>query len=202
MRKFGYAFEQPLARRALLKMMGISPLLSVVASCDSSLDEQDKALSNIPAPGFNPTEEKILRVVQLILFPDDGNGPSAEDIFAFKYLQWALQDPANQADGDFDFIQKGIGWLDDLARSRHQAGMMQLTSSQQSDLITTIANSSAGENWLSLLLYYISEALCLDPIYGGNREEIGWRWLEHQAGFPRPQLGTRYFEFDYPKGAL
>jgi gluconate 2-dehydrogenase gamma chain len=30
--------------------------------------------------------------------------------------------------------------------------------------------------------------------YGGNPDGIGWQWLEHQAGFPLPEKGQRYFE--------
>jgi gluconate 2-dehydrogenase gamma chain len=49
-----------------------------------------------------------------------------------------------------------------------------------------------GRAWLSLLLYYIFEALLSDPVYGGNPGEIGWRWLEHQPGFPRPPADKIY----------
>jgi gluconate 2-dehydrogenase gamma chain len=58
-----------------------------------------------------------------------------------------------------------------------------------------IVDSSAGENWLSLLLYYLFESLTLDPVYGGNPDGIGWHWLEHQPGFPRPTKETSYRHF-------
>jgi gluconate 2-dehydrogenase gamma chain len=45
---------------------------------------------------------------------------------------------------------------------------------------------------LSLLLYYIFEALLSDPVYGGNPGGIGWQWLEHQPGFPRPPADKIY----------
>ena len=32
------------------------------------------------------------------------------------------------------------------------------------------------------------------PSYGGNPNGIGWQWLEHQAGFPLPPAGKRYYE--------
>ncbi len=49
-----------------------------------------------------------------------------------------------------------------------------------------------GRNWLSLLLYYIFEALLADPVYGCNPNGIGWKWLEHQPGFPRPPADKIY----------
>ena len=39
---------------------------------------------------------------------------------------------------------------------------------------------------------YIFEALLSDPVYGGNPEGIGWRWLGHRPGFPRPNQRNRY----------
>ena len=36
------------------------------------------------------------------------------------------------------------------------------------------------------------EALLLDPLYGGNKEEKGWKWLNHTPGFPRPTEELRY----------
>ena len=35
----------------------------------------------------------------------------------------------------------------------------------------------------------------LDPVYGGNPEMIGWKWLEHQPGFPAPIEGKTYRDF-------
>ena len=46
------------------------------------------------------------------------------------------------------------------------------------------------------VMYYLAEALMLDPVYGGNPDMIGWKWLEHQAGFPRPVAGKTYRDFE------
>lgn len=62
-------------------------------------------------------------------------------------------------------------------------------------MLKKISQSRAGENWLSLLLYYLLESLTLDPIYGGNTDGMGWQWLGHQAGFPRPVQGKTYLDF-------
>ena len=43
-------------------------------------------------------------------------------------------------------------------------------------------------------MYYLLEALLADPVYGGNTDEVGWKWLGYTAGFPRPPIGKRYFE--------
>ena len=33
-----------------------------------------------------------------------------------------------------------------------------------------------------------------DPIYGFNTNESGRKWLEHEAGYPRPTKETMYDE--------
>ena len=38
------------------------------------------------------------------------------------------------------------------------------------------------------------EGFFADPVYGGNSNGIGWAWLEHQPGFPRPPVGRRHYE--------
>jgi gluconate 2-dehydrogenase gamma chain len=50
-----------------------------------------------------------------------------------------------------------------------------------------------GKQWISTILRYILEALLTDPIYGGNPNAIGWKWLDHQPGFPRPPANKRYY---------
>ena len=90
------------------------------------------------------------------------------------------------------FILNGPNWLNELANSEHGKAFVQLTTVQQEQLLQRIAQSQAGENWLSLLLLYIFEALLSSPIYGGNPNGIGWRWLEHNPGFPQPTINTSY----------
>ena len=145
---------------------------------------------------FNPQQKKIIETVQQHLLPDDGDGPDAKAINAYGYLEFALTDAKNIADGDPEYIVKGIGWLEDLSKQSQGDSFLKLPQDKQSQLLERIATSSAGENWLSLLIYYLTEALLLDPIYGGNTEQKGWQWLEHQAGFPRPVKGKTYRDFE------
>ena len=137
-------------------------------------------------------QKKILEAVQIQLFPADGDGPSATDINALPYLEWALTDPGNVEDGDKEFIIKGIGWLEDLSKETEANSFIKLSEEKQYGIIQKISESEAGENWLSLLIYYLLEALLLDPVYGGNPDGIGWKWLAHQPGFPRPPKDKTY----------
>jgi len=90
------------------------------------------------------------------------------------------------------FIVNGVGWLNDIASKRHEAVFIDLNGDQREDVLRQIEKTGAGERWISLILLYVFEALLSDPVYGGNTDQIGWRWLEHQPGFPRPPASQRY----------
>lgn len=199
------AFETGLNRRAFLRRSGAAALLVGIAASKPQLlaakeggslavKEQGASLSLTKADIDSQTKSVIVQV-QSHLFPDDGDGPSAADLQAFEYLSWALTDPDNQADGDLEFILQGVGWLEELAKSTHGDSLLKLDFDIQAQLIEKIARSRAGENWLSLLLYYLIEALTLDPVYGGNPNGVGWKWLGHQSGYPAPVLGKTYRDF-------
>ncbi len=125
------------------------------------------------------------------LFPDDGNGPSARDIHATVYLRALLDDPEFDPE-EASFIHKGVGWLDDLAMKRAGAPFADLDTTARERTLREVAASDTGESWLATLLLYLFEALLADPIYGGNPDGIGWRWLDHQPGFPRPTANQTY----------
>lgn len=201
------ALESGLNRRAFLRESSIALLVAGIVGCkpdtpkspsnDSELPTKDQSSENQYKQTFvfDKHQKQTLTMVQNHLFPDDGDGPSANDINALNYLTWALTDPDNQDDGDGDFVVKGIGWLDGLAEQTQGDLFVNLPHDAQQKLLEQIARSSTGENWLSLLVYYLLEALLLDPFYGGNTNGVGWKWLKHQPGFPAPDNDTHYLKF-------
>ncbi|MGX5175145.1 gluconate 2-dehydrogenase subunit 3 family protein [Aliikangiella sp. IMCC44653] len=195
-----FPLAKGLNRRAFLRGGSAATLGAALLGCHDKAPTLDSTQSPVQTSNqpstFNSTQTQIITQVQQLLFPDDGNGPSAKDLNAMGYLEFAMSDTKNQDDGDPEFLKKGVGWLQDLAKQTQGEDFLKLTQPKQQALLEQIAQSSAGENWLSLLLYYINEALTLDPIYGGNPNQVGWHWLEHQAGFPRPEKGKTYRDFD------
>jgi gluconate 2-dehydrogenase gamma chain len=199
-------FISPLAsglnRRAFLRQTSASILIAGIAACKpnvpSSSNTENKAPNTTIASDkfvFDDHQKKSLVAVQMQLFPSDGDGPSATDINGLAYLEWALTDPGNIDDGDGEFIVKGIGWLDGLSEQTQGDKFINLSSKQQDKVLKQIGESSTGENWISLLLYYLIEALLLDPFYGGNPDGIGWKWLKIQPGFPTPDKNANYLTF-------
>jgi len=190
-----------LNRRAFLKTSAAISLLAGLTACKPSTpilktEVKGPNISTKTQNFFSKKQQATLDAVQMQLFPNDGNGPSARDLNAIDYLEWAMSDEQNINDGDPEFIAKGIGWLDDLSDQTQGNVFIKINNTQRDKVLKQIAASNAGENWLSILMYYLTEALMLDPVYGGNVEESGWKWLEHQAGFPQPIIGKTYRDFE------
>ncbi len=132
------------------------------------------------------------------LLPSSPTGPSAKEIQATAYLHQIMTVQPTEQD-EKDFILKGVGWLNGYANSQKSANFAQLDFNDKEQLLRGISQSRAGQNWLNTLLSYIFQAMLAPPSYGGNPNGIGYQWLEHQAGFPLPKEGQRYFEL--PKRA-
>jgi gluconate 2-dehydrogenase gamma chain len=127
----------------------------------------------------------IVESVQEILFPPDENGPGASEINASSYLKWVLSDEEMDQE-EKNYILNGIGWVDETSEEVFSKQFLQLTQEEKEQLIKKISLEGWGESWLSVILTFIFEALLCDPQYGGNPDSIGWNWLSHNPGLPRP----------------
>jgi gluconate 2-dehydrogenase gamma chain len=136
---------------------------------------------------------QVIDMVQQHLFPSEPDSPGAKQINALAYLRFVVRDPKVEAE-EREFIVKGAGWLEGMAQEMTQRTFTELGESQREQVLRRIAASQAGENWLSTLILYLMEALLTDPAYGGNPGGIGWRWLQHVPGYPRPPTDKTYPE--------
>jgi len=135
----------------------------------------------------------IVKSVQNILYPSDGNGPGAYDVLADSYLLWVLSDKRMDPE-EKDYLINGIGWVDETAEENFSKGYLQLTQSEKEILIADISKETWGSSWLGVILTFIFEALLSDPQYGGNTDKIGWDWVHHNPGYPRPTEALLYPE--------
>lgn len=120
-------------------------------------------------------------------------GPGAKDIAALVFLKNMLDAPDTNAEHR-DFILKGTGWLNDLSSKQYQQAFIHLNPIQKEQILRKVEGSDAGGRWLSQMMTYLIEALLSDPVYGGNKNQLGWQWLEHIPGFPRPGVDKVYFK--------
>ncbi|MDJ0807830.1 MAG: gluconate 2-dehydrogenase subunit 3 family protein [Gammaproteobacteria bacterium] len=173
--------QETLSRRRFLLRMAGGSLALLMPLSQSAQDEN----------GDPDRQWRVLGAVQNRLFPSEANAPGAEELNALDYLKWVVADRKLDAE-DRRFILRGVDWLEDLTREVHAQSFSDLSIEQQDAILRRIARSDAGENWLATLLLYLFEALLSDPVYGGNPHEVGWHWLGHRPGFPRPTAHNRY----------
>ncbi|HFD31555.1 MAG TPA: gluconate 2-dehydrogenase subunit 3 family protein [Gammaproteobacteria bacterium] len=157
---------------------------------------RSKNENNIPATLKEPW--LTISVVQEHLFPAEKDSPGAKDIHALEYLQSMITAPDIEAE-DRKLIHDGVGWLNDLSKQQYSKQFIELTEDDKEKILRRVEGSNAGSRWLSLLLTYLIEALLSDPVYAGNPKGIGWKWLNHQPGFPLPNKSKMYFKLGKPR---
>ncbi|XQW84913.1 gluconate 2-dehydrogenase subunit 3 family protein [Thalassotalea piscium] len=177
-----------LSRRKLLKAAAGTSALAIIPFNQLALAAQTSFDSKLKTDPW-----LTLDAVLNHLLPVSDVGVSAKDIQATYYLyQLVHQQPTAQ--DEIEFIYKGVGWLNGYAVKQTQQAFVLLDKSDKETMLRDISHSEAGDNWISMLISNLYEAMLSAPSYGGNPNGIGWKWLEHQAGFPLPVAGERYFE--------
>ena len=125
--------------------------------------------------------EAILAGVQELLLPKTKHMPSASEINALGFLRNALKSEHMDSD-DRDFILEGA-----IEFHQYFPNFLEANAPKRLALLKKALKKEYFEAWCSLLMYYGLEAMFSDPIYGGNRNELGWKAVSHIPGEPRPK---------------
>lgn len=172
-----------------LLLLGAASQIPFLSACDPIEDDINQI--TFETDPLSADQVKTIQCIQLVLFPKEGNGPSALEINADKYLVWVLND-SNLDKKENDFIINKLDFFINLSLEKYNHMFFELSKIKQEDLIAEIIQEGWGKTWVSRLLTLLFEALLLDPFYGGNPNSIGWEWLNHNPGQPRPNLETSY----------
>jgi hypothetical protein len=121
------------------------------------------------------------------LFPENENIPNKKQINSIAYLILMLNHP-KIIQNDKDFLLHGAKRLNEKSEKQYDKLYNFLHYNQRQKLLKEIAITSWGESFIADNLKFIFEAMLGDPIYGSNKDESGWIWLEHKAGLPRPKV--------------
>lgn len=120
------------------------------------------------------------------LFPQSKISPSAADLHISAYLAYVLKDERIMKE-DRDYILKGAYWLEESSFEEYDRSFLGLNRDEKEELLQDIAAYRWGENYIYTTLTYIFEAMISAPVYGSNTDKTGWKWLEHNPGFPLPK---------------
>jgi len=126
---------------------------------------------------------KVIQAVQETFFPKGLKAPSALEFGATNYLLM-VSTHSSFLKSDLKFLFYGADLLINIEND-----FLTMNPKKRDKALRDFVNSSSkAESWTSLLLFYTLEALLSDPIYGGNQNQLGWKWLNHNTGEPRPKV--------------
>lgn len=167
----------------------ITPLSAVAVANNS--DTEKLLTAGLPT-GYKQQDMLTIAAVQNHLFPSETDAPGAVEINATSYLNDFLTNPQTDQN-DIAFILSGVRKLQTAVLKHQNKTFIDLSIEQRESELRAFEKTKEGRRWLINILNYLMEALLTDPVYGGNPNGIGWEWLEHQAGQPRPPANKRYW---------
>lgn len=125
------------------------------------------------------------------------------------YLQGPFQEPQDSGHGyqlpltPREIYRRALAKIDDYCHKHYNdTGFSDLTPEQQDKVLTALENGEVdlgltrgkhgftSADFFAMLLENVTEGLFADPMYGGNRDMVGWKWV----GFPGDPMayGDRY----------
>jgi hypothetical protein len=128
----------------------------------------------------------IIALAQKDLYGDLKDAPSFDELNARAYLGLILTHSHIKEDTR-KFIRNGALWLDEEAILLYKKIYIKLSYGERQKTLESISKQRWGENWIHNMLSFIYEAVLGDTIYGVNKNESGWKWLNHASGIPRPK---------------
>ena len=135
-------------------------------------------------------EWRTLDAAQRVILPSADGSPGAAEVNAIGYLDALLRDPAIEEEA-VERMRAGAARLDAYAREQGAEDYAALDDAARDGGLALFLQPWDQQLFLRGLIAYTLEAFLSDPIHGGNTDEIGWTWADHEPGYPRPAPGWR-----------
>jgi gluconate 2-dehydrogenase gamma chain len=136
---------------------------------------------------FSAPEAATLMAAFGRLIPGNAQDPGAIEAGAHIYIDRALL-------GYYQNLQqpyrRGLAALNAYSQSQYSAKFSDLSSSQQDSVLTDMQSGKArgfyapgAAEFFGMMLKHVDEGTFCDPLYGGNRNLVGWKLI----GYPGAQ---------------
>ena len=132
---------------------------------------------------LNAHESRTAAALFERLFPADENGPGAREIGVVAYLDRAL---AGAYRGEAETYRLGLAALDLASEENYGGPFVDCDVGAQDAMISALGRGELpgfavpdGRAFFALLRAHLQEGLFADPVHGGNRDKLGWRFLDH-----------------------
>ena len=117
----------------------------------------------------------MLKAIFERLFPADADDPGAVEMGVLDYIDRALSGPYQD---QLVIYRTGLAALDTHARQQYQQPFIDCNIERQDALLAALEQDTS-QPFFAMLLRHMREGLFADPIYGGNRDKSGWKFLKH-----------------------
>ena len=184
-------------------------------------------LHHLPLRFFNSAQAAVITALAERIFPADSTGPGATDAHVVDYIDGQLAGdwgwggrlylrgpfPTPQTSGHGwqvpmnprDAYTDSLAGLDTYCQQHFQNSYDGLSTAQQDAVLKTMAAGKipmtlGSAQFFALFFANVKEGLFADPIYGGNYNFIGWKWVRfpgnpYAYGDP---YATYIDQFTYP----
>ena len=170
---------------------------------------QQPPAARLPLRFFNDAQALVITAMAERMFPRDEAGPGATDAHVLNYIDgrlvsaWGLgaklyrqgpffppQDSGHGLQTPMtprDIYKDALEALDTYCASQFGKAFDQLSPSQQDDVLHALEHGTVNTfttitaaQFFAIFRENVLEGLFADPLYGGNFNLIGWKWI----GFP------------------
>lgn len=178
------------SRRTFIQQLVAAGIIITVPNAFSSCSTPTTDLATIKQNSISQNQLAIAHYIFLQLFNIDKN-INANTLNTLVHFIRILEDK-NYSQEDKTYLKQGLIWTEETAQELFKKDFSTLASEEKKVLFDTIIKEKWGKSWLSYMLDCTFESLLLDPIYQVNSNQIGWKWLNHRAGTPRPNQANTY----------
>jgi gluconate 2-dehydrogenase gamma chain len=171
---------------------------------------------------FTSSEENVVAAMAERIFPADANGPGAYDLHVVDYIDRRLggaygygarvynrgpffvpQDSGHGFQSPMtprDIYRDCLASLAAYCQRKYNGTFDSLSAAQQDQVLRDLEKGGIAEftsmpsqDFLAQVIAHVAEGLFADPMYGGNYQEGGWRFI----GFPGDPMnyGDQYFQY-------
>ena len=146
---------------------------------------------------FNSEEAKTIEAISSRLIPSEENSPGAKEAGAVIYIDRSLAGFYSHLQV---FYRKGLSLFEEFCKEKFEKKFIDLSSDQQDMVLLEIDQLKVKVEekqleiddeklhlvqFFSVVYEHTIEGTFCDPIYGGNRDCLGWKMI----GFPGAQWG-------------
>ncbi|TNJ65647.1 twin-arginine translocation signal domain-containing protein [Paenibacillus hemerocallicola] len=156
---------------------------------------------------FNQAQLQITEAAAERIFPKDELGPGATELGVAFYIDHQLAGQygnnvreyrmgpfghSEATQGDYQSIQRhelftmGLQAMDDESNRKHQKGFTEITDEERDAILTsmqkgdiTVVTGVTGKSFFNLLRSMTMEGVYCDPVYGGNKNMMGWKMRQY-----------------------